>query len=104
LEDATMKYLRRNSPSRRAPRHGLARIGGKRNRLFSRHNRRTLVETLEARRLLAVNVLADKADYAPGSTAYFSASGFDHGAAVQFQVVKTSVTPSIVEGTWSVTD
>src|SRR5215471_2836824 len=99
-----MKYLRRNSPSRRAPRHGLARKAKKANKLFSRTHRRTLVEALEDRRLLAVNVLTDKADYLGGSTAYFTASGFDPGAAVQFQVTKTSITPNEVKGTWSVAD
>src|SRR5215471_6819663 len=99
-----MKYLRRNSPSRRAPRHGLARKAKKANKLFSRTHRRTLVEALEDRRLLAVNVLTDKADYLPASTAYFTASGFDPGTAVQFQVTKTSITPNEVQGNWSVTD
>jgi hypothetical protein len=99
-----MKYLRRNSPSRRAPRHGLARKAKKTNKLFSRHDRRTLVEALEDRRLLSVNVTTDKLDYLGGSTAYFTASGFDAGAPVQFQVTKTSVTPNQLKGNWSVTD
>src|SRR5262245_19119915 len=103
-EDALMKYSRRFSPSRRSAKHGLARKPKKSNRPLSRQNRRTLVEALEDRRLLSVNVATDKFDYLPASTAYFTASGFDPGAAVQFQVTKTSITPNEVRGTWSVTD
>src|SRR5262245_42699792 len=103
-EDALMKHSRRFSPSRRSAKHGLARKSKKSNKPFSRQNRRTLVEALEDRRLLSVNVTTDKFDYLPASTAYFTASGFDPGAAVQFQVVKTSVTPNEVKGNWSVTD
>jgi len=89
-----MKYLRRNSPSLRAPRHGLARKAKKANRLFSRHDRRTLVEALEDRRLLSVNVLTDKADYLGGSTAYFTASGFDPGGATYVTPVTICRGPS----------
>ena len=62
------------------------------------------LEFLENRLAPSVSVVTDRADYLPGSTALINASGFDAGTAVQFQVVKTNVTPNVVESTWSVTD
>src|SRR5262245_56377212 len=62
------------------------------------------LESLESRLAPSVSVLTNQADYAPGSTAIFTASGFDSGAKVEFQVVKTDVTPNVVESDWFVTD
>ena len=62
------------------------------------------LEFLENRLAPSVSVLTNQSDYLPGATALINASGFDPGTAVQFQVVKTSVTPAVVESTWSVTD
>src|SRR6516165_8351407 len=62
------------------------------------------LESLEDRLTPSVSVVTNQLDYAPGATALFTASGFDHGATVQFKVVKTNVTPNVVEGLWSVTD
>jgi uncharacterized repeat protein (TIGR01451 family) len=62
------------------------------------------LEFLENRLAPSVSVVTDQADYLPGATAIFTGSGFDPGTTVQFQVVKTNVTPNVVESTWSVTD
>jgi len=62
------------------------------------------LELLENRLAPSVSVVTNQLDYAPGATALFTASGFDSGASVQFKVVKTNVTPNVVETLWSVTD
>ena len=94
-----MFYPRHSRPQRRSS--GRVSTSSKNSR---RRRKSRQIEPLEHRRLLTASVLTDKPDYLGGSTAFFTASGFDPGAAVQFQVVKTSITPNVVEGTWSVTD
>jgi hypothetical protein len=59
------------------------------------------LEQLEDRRLLAA-VATDLLDYAPGSTAYFSASGFVAGEAVTFQVAHA--TDGATDAPWTVID
>src|SRR5262245_61788038 len=65
---------------------------------------RPRLELLEDRVTPSVSVVTNQPDYAPRSTAIFTASGFDPGTSVQFKVVKTSVSPNVVESLWSVTD
>ncbi|MGI8981137.1 MAG: DUF7507 domain-containing protein, partial [Pirellulaceae bacterium] len=90
--------------TRRAPR---TKIFSRRfPRLDSHLRRRTFfLERLEDRSLLAT-VMTDKPDYAPGETADVSASGFQIGEAVQFQVLHTDGTPNTGNGhhPWSVVD
>jgi hypothetical protein len=69
---------------------------------------RPSAELLEKRCLLAATVWTDKLDYAPGETAAITASGFDVGSTVEFQVQHDASTPGIAGGQghdpWSVTD
>ena len=73
----------------------LVKSNARRSRKFDRNRRRTnffrplATEQLEDRRLLAVNVVTDLPDYAPGETANFSGSGFGVGATINLQVVRT---------------
>src|ERR1051325_11687487 len=54
----------------------------------------------------AATVTTDKADYPPGATAYITASGFQVGETVSFQVLHADGTPSDGEDhqPWYVTD
>ncbi len=58
-------------------------------------------EPLEDRSLLAA-ITTDQPDYAPGSTALITASGFQVGESVQINI--TSDTPGPGQGAWTVTD
>src|SRR5262249_40546984 len=95
---APMKYLRRKSPSRRAPRHGLARKTKKANKLFSREGRRTLVEALEDRRLLTAYDISTGPGIStpPINGAVFQstnpASSAGHGGISSFRRVQASPT------------
>ncbi|MGB6044491.1 MAG: DUF11 domain-containing protein, partial [Pirellulales bacterium] len=64
-----------------------------------------LLEQLEDRRLLAV-VATDLADYAPADTALISATGYQPGETVEFQVLHIDGTPNTGNGhdPWFVTD
>src|SRR5437764_110863 len=66
--------------------------------------RRLGVEHLEARMLLSASVWTDKLDYAPGSTAILTGSGFQFGETVNLQVLHTDGTPSPGDAPWTVTD
>src|SRR5438128_7160795 len=54
----------------------------------------------------AATVMTDKADYAPGTTAYITAGGFQAGETVSFQVLHADGTPStgLDHEPWYVTD
>src|SRR3954471_23081237 len=56
------------------------------------------IEQLESRELLSATLLADKPDYAPGTPAQLTASGFLAGETVQFQVVHADGKPDIDAG------
>jgi tRNA A37 threonylcarbamoyltransferase TsaD len=74
-------------------------------RRLDRQARRFFFETLEDRRLLAT-VLTDKLDYAPAETALITASDFERGESVKFQVLHIDGTPNTGNGhePWTVTD
>src|SRR5262245_49718066 len=71
----------------------------------SKHQRRCFLESLEDRSLLA-SVTTDKLDYTPGSTALITATGYQVGEAVKFQVLHTDGTPNTGNGhlPWTVID
>ena len=85
-------FNRRRSPAKTRPAKKPARLwrpfgflsvgsrGGSNDRSLQ-------VEPLEQRKLLTATVTTDLADYAPGSTAHFVASGFLPGEKVDFQVL-----------------
>ena len=54
----------------------------------------------------AATVTTDKADYPPGATAYITASGFQVGETVSFQVLHADGSPStgVDHDPWYVTD
>src|SRR5690242_13480422 len=64
-------------------------------------------ERLEERRLLSATVVSDKHDYAPGSTATFTAANdatttsanFQPGEAIEFQVTRTDGVPATGDST-----
>ena len=68
-------------------------------------SRRLFFEGLETRALLAT-VATDDSDYAPGETPLITASGFQTGETVQFQVLHNDGTPNTGNGhsPWQVTD
>jgi uncharacterized repeat protein (TIGR01451 family) len=57
------------------------------------------LEPLEVRQFLAVDVFTDKLDYAPGETAQITASGFQVGETVEFQVLHIEAGPDGQFGT-----
>src|SRR5205814_1929293 len=71
----------------------------------ARRFRRSTLELLEQRQLMAV-VSADKPDYAPGEIAHIFASGYQPGEAVQFQVLHNEGMPNAGSGhlPWTVVD
>src|SRR5262245_15935855 len=77
-----------------------------------RHKFRHRLEFLESRLAPSATVVTDKPDYAPGSTAIITASGFQPGETVQLQVLHTDGLPNTdsngnyLDGhaPWSVTD
>jgi hypothetical protein len=83
-------------------RHILSRLFFKRSRSLRPSRRQLRAEFLESRALLAAQVFSDQADYAPGSTAYLTATGFAPGEAVSFNI--SSETPGPGQGSWTVTD
>ncbi len=70
-----------------------------------RQNRRLFLESLEDRALLAA-VVTDKPDYAPAETALISATGYQLGETVKFQVLHIDGTPNTGGGhdPWNVQD
>jgi hypothetical protein len=54
-----------------------------------------LLERLEDRQLLSVMVATDQTDYAPGSTALITGSGFQPGDTINLQVVHTDGNPDV---------
>src|SRR5579872_5177003 len=86
------------------------RIHSKKSRFLSRHPRRrvrpsTYCELLEDRLLLSAMVATNRSDYAPGSTAIITASGFAIGEKVQVQVVNADGTDAgaAAHQAWDVT-
>ena len=70
--------------------------------IISRRRMRCLMEALESRQLLSAMVNTDLADYAPGSTALFTATtdggttnNFLAGETIQFHVTRTDGTPIV---------
>ena len=61
-------------------------------------------EQVESRFLLSAVVTTNQPDYAPESTAYITAAGFDLQEVVQFQVVHTDAIYLIEYQPWEVTD
>jgi hypothetical protein len=61
-----------------------------------------LVERLEDRTLLSATLLSDALDYAPGSTATLTATGFTAGETVEFRITSDVSGPG--QGPWQVTD
>ena len=90
----TRRSLRRprRTPSTTDPRRGL------------------MLESLERRLLLAAEVTTDKLDYAPAETALISASNFQVGETVEFEVDHINADGQVVElggqghDPWQVTD
>ncbi len=72
---------------------------------MKRSSRRCFFESLEDRRLLAT-VVTDKLDYRPAETALITASDFQRGESVKFQVLHIDGTPNTGNGhePWTVTD
>lgn len=73
----------------------------------------SMVQTLESRQLMTAIVLTNQDDYAPGSTALFTATNdaaagtdFAPGETVRFQVTRTDGIPDYADGNlpWEVTD
>ena len=67
---------------------------------------RLVMESLEAKIMLAADVFTDKSDYAPGETAYIAAVDFQAGETIEFHVVHSDGTPNTGGGhePWQVTD
>lgn len=60
------------------------------------------LEALEDRTVLSALLVSDQLDYAPGSVATLTASGFDDGATLRFQVTSDTAGPG--QSPWTVTD
>jgi hypothetical protein len=67
---------------------------------------RLRIEGLEERRLLTATLMTDKLDYQPGEWAILTASGFQVGETIQFQVLHIDGTPNTGNGhdAWYVED